>query len=194
MTQSSFTLLDGSAFSETDFSHKLARVNSFRKFPDEYYTIFLTKLVNTGFYYTLRGDLVQCFSCGIELHVTELTDLDNVGLIHKEQSPGCVFISDFVKNQNYSILGITSGAEFPNYLFGNNRVKSLLRHGIDQSLAMDLARNGFFSEGTKSKVRCFHCGKEVHLHKNHLRMNKEHAEKSPNCTFLRKKQESSSTE
>ncbi|XP_033741284.1 baculoviral IAP repeat-containing protein 7-B-like [Pecten maximus] len=178
------TLTAETCFPENDFSHQLSRLYSFRKFPNEYYTIFLTKLVNAGFYYILYQDLVRCFSCGLDLHVAELTELDNVGEIHQTRSPGCVFVFNHNRKQNDLGAGM-SNAAFPNFFIGATRLTSLKKSGILPSSAVDLAKNGLFFDETRKKVRCFHCGTKVHQHNNHLCMCREHARKSPNCTFLR---------
>ena len=48
-----------------------------------------SELVPSGFYYTGRGDVVQCFFCGISLKHWSRTD--RVDIEHRKHSPQCKF-------------------------------------------------------------------------------------------------------
>ena len=48
-----------------------------------------SELVPSGFYYTGRGDVVQCFFCGIYLKHWSCTD--RVDIEHRKHSPECKF-------------------------------------------------------------------------------------------------------
>ena len=48
------------------------------------------EMVSSGFYYTGRGDVVQCFYCGIYLKHWERSDRVNVE--HGKHSPSCKFL------------------------------------------------------------------------------------------------------
>ncbi|XP_060068509.1 E3 ubiquitin-protein ligase XIAP-like [Ylistrum balloti] len=181
-------LLDGLSSPNRDFSNILSRLFSFKDFPQEYYKIFLTKLANRGFYYTLDDDKVRCFSCGLCLHVSDLKELDNISLIHQERSRGCLFISDFINQQN-DIAANSSKTAFPDYFIGRDRITSLESASISHSLATIMAKNGLFFDKEIQKVRCFQCGKKINYHENkkYMEMHTEHAKKSPKCPFLRRK-------
>ncbi|XP_069126280.1 baculoviral IAP repeat-containing protein 7-B-like [Argopecten irradians] len=177
----------GAGFNVNDLSHTLSRLLSFQNFPAEHYTIFLTKLVNSGLYYTSIGDLVCCFYCGVKLHVADLTELSNVNDIHRNLSPGCGHVSD---------VNVTSTLAFPKFLIGKNRLGSLRKSGIPEDFAMDLAKNGFFFDGERDKIRCFHCGKKFKLNRRNglVLLYQEHTRKSPNCSFIKQKPVHSSIE
>lgn len=48
------------------------------------------QLVQSGFYYTGRGDLTRCFFCGIGVHSWET--FDNINFEHKRHSPRCKYV------------------------------------------------------------------------------------------------------
>ena len=48
------------------------------------------EMVSSGFYYTGRGDVVQCFHCGISLKYWSRTDRSNME--HRKHSPQCKFL------------------------------------------------------------------------------------------------------
>ena len=48
------------------------------------------QMVSSGFYYTGRGDVVQCFYCGISLKHWSRTDV--VDAEHRKHSPSCKFL------------------------------------------------------------------------------------------------------
>ena len=49
------------------------------------------EMASSGFYYTGRGDVVQCFYCSIHLKHWEQTDRPDVE--HKRHSPECKFLA-----------------------------------------------------------------------------------------------------
>ena len=48
------------------------------------------QMVSSGFYYTGRGDVVQCFHCGISLKYWSRTDRSDME--HRKHSPHCKFL------------------------------------------------------------------------------------------------------
>ena len=71
-----------------DYSLDLTRMISFedKALPN----INCTEMVNSGFFYSGEGDMVECFSCQIRLHSWQSVDV--VDIEHLTHSPSCLFM------------------------------------------------------------------------------------------------------
>ena len=79
----------GLDFSSPDFKFYMERLKTYDSWssqikPDKF------QLTLTGFFYSGRSDIVECFSCGLRLHKWEKED--DPLIEHRELSPNCLFM------------------------------------------------------------------------------------------------------
>lgn len=73
----------------TSMANSADRVATFNSWPKQMVQK-PEEMVSSGFYYTGRGDVVQCFHCGISLKYWSRTDTANHE--HRRHSPQCKFL------------------------------------------------------------------------------------------------------
>lgn len=98
----------GQCLPRTDFSNKLNRLFTYCNFPEAFYHIYFTTLVNSGLYYVQQSDKVRCFCCNLDLHVSDLSHDGNVDCIHKQLSPNCLYIHERYSEYTYKFNYILS--------------------------------------------------------------------------------------
>lgn len=69
-----------------DMSRSTARNTTFRNFPKK---ILIDKIIDSGYFYTGKDDITQCYKCGSVVH--DWNDKDNPALFHE---PDCQFHSN----------------------------------------------------------------------------------------------------
>lgn len=84
--------INGPPFSDNeDKKYEFCRLNSFKQWPKESH-VFPLKLSKAGFYFTGKGDEVQCFECGTKKNEWKLGD--DPFEIHKIINPNCPFVAE----------------------------------------------------------------------------------------------------
>ncbi|KAK3931779.1 Baculoviral IAP repeat-containing protein 3 [Frankliniella fusca] len=170
------------------------------------------RIAKAGFYYTGRGLEVQCFSCGGRIE--EWNYGDQVMARHRRVSPSCPFVINPASSGNVPLCGAPRDVPahpHPSTAFQSRPSGSSARltasHGMwDQSTMFrseaarletfenwpipeivspsQLAKSGFYYQGTGDKVRCAFCSGAVGFWEAGDDPEKEHRRHFPACPFL----------
>lgn len=134
-----------------------ARMSTFHNWPRDS-AMPADRLADVGFFYTQRGDTVECSFCG--LHISNWTESDDPEEVHRSIYGECAMVTDEVPLNP----PITRNADpmYLTYISRVSRVDSFANfpwHNADaQAMTSRLTEAGFFYTGVALYVKCFFCG------------------------------------
>ncbi|VEN63268.1 unnamed protein product [Callosobruchus maculatus] len=164
-------------------------------------------LANAGFYYLGDGDNTKCAFCkGV---VREWEQGDNPDYEHRRHFPNCPYVTSVINkrcgpvapykkpltnaqlvqnDQNLDELGIQThkGPKRSDFSTVESRLRSFVGWSSDLIQTPELlAQAGFYYEGTRDQVRCFHCDGGLKHWDPHDDPWTEHARWFPTCAFVK---------
>lgn len=164
------------------------RLKTFGRFPLSC-SVQPSQFARSGFYFTGKGDSVQCFSCRIVLGRWEIGD--EADGEHRRHSPFCPFLNGTDTTNVPLKARVTRNtpncrSSIPNLHNEQNRLATFKNWPTTCLVSPnDLARAGLFSVGKRDVVCCFHCQVRIGEWLPGDIPIEEHVKYSPDCQFAK---------
>jgi hypothetical protein len=159
-------------------------------------------LAREGFYYTGVSDRVQCVFCSGYLGNWEIGDCPKS--LHKKYFSYCKIPSkritnniplakdgekDLLANPVLTVEKLVGKSSLlPDFITVSARIESYAYYARSNPVSpADLSEAGFVFQGSRDRVKCFHCGGELELWDYGDCPLLEHAKWFPGCAFIREK-------
>nr|BDT61655.1 MAG: baculoviral IAP repeat-containing protein [Marsupenaeus japonicus endogenous nimavirus] len=166
-------------------------INQFNENIDEGLPIHYRLLAKAGFFY-MKEDVIACFCCKLQIDVKTLRTSDDIIMIHKKSSPGCMFAQNL-----YSLEDLNKYCKPPQIhktffkyarntlIYEQHRLETFADWPHDFVSPIELAADGFYFLKKQDHVMCVFCVGILGLFEMGDIVREKHKHAFPGCAFVR---------
>ncbi|KAK7070951.1 hypothetical protein SK128_024227 [Halocaridina rubra] len=167
------------SISYEQLSREIVRYDSF---DDAVENGLKSKLARAGFYSARNGKLVKCFSCSLELDLSQVNENTDFFKMHIDKKSDCNFV---MQNRSSNNARSKKFLSYDSLRFEKERLQTFIEWPLPWLSPRELAADGFYFLRTHDHCACVFCRGIVGAWEVGDTPRGEHHRHFPHCPFIR---------